>query len=539
MEYITGTEQENTGPRYGQVYLATHGGDGLRLPSMNRSFISFQYGGKYIEDFNLIATISGDRYERNGYAEFNDLVSSYDNLDGQYYWGTHFKNNQMDFTLSTDEIDQKMLDDFLHWFRPGVCRELILAEHPNRGILARVMAPPKISMLPFGKDITVPIGDDTFNTKTTIYKGDIQLSLVMDEPHWYGIKGVFVGNDIASSNDATDGIRAENYKKDLLKMVYEDDIPYAEKNINNKIVTDMIEIPVPQAGDKNIIQIMLSNGLVATRGMANVLIKDQADANLKLSHDYTDDVSRVIYFFYSGTAPAHTILTFTMTPILSSRTNQPPYIICPKNTYSDTNTNDEYNVPHSIITIRGRNEFQFWFTTPNVYTSYNKALDIMNKMINNGDYTVEDIVATLRDQVFHKAAREWAVKIMNTQTVNNGIDKSAVFDEMKEFLLNDDEENKVVNPVTFEFNSELGKATGDFTYRNNQENLVTVREDVGDMVRSNYIIIQDKDYFTSDGTIKYYSDTNLTRQMNSHVLYHNMDGVVISNLQFKYKNMYL
>jgi hypothetical protein len=54
---------------------------------MRRSFISFSYGereGKrvYIEDFNLLATISSDRWERDGYSSFNDLTTTYDNLDG-------------------------------------------------------------------------------------------------------------------------------------------------------------------------------------------------------------------------------------------------------------------------------------------------------------------------------------------------------------------------------------------------------------------------------------------------------------------------
>jgi len=42
-----------------QVYLATHEGSGeRRLPYMNRSFISFRFGDRNIEDFNLIATFS-------------------------------------------------------------------------------------------------------------------------------------------------------------------------------------------------------------------------------------------------------------------------------------------------------------------------------------------------------------------------------------------------------------------------------------------------------------------------------------------------
>jgi len=49
---------------------------------MYRSFISFTYGGRRIEDFDLIATISGDRINHNAYSSFEDTVTSYDNLDG-------------------------------------------------------------------------------------------------------------------------------------------------------------------------------------------------------------------------------------------------------------------------------------------------------------------------------------------------------------------------------------------------------------------------------------------------------------------------
>ena len=88
-----------------QVWYATHDGKGRPLPFMNRSFISFTYGGKKIEDFDLIATIDGDRLNRKAYAVFDDIVTTYDNLDGQHYWATHYKANEMDFTLSTDGID--------------------------------------------------------------------------------------------------------------------------------------------------------------------------------------------------------------------------------------------------------------------------------------------------------------------------------------------------------------------------------------------------------------------------------------------------
>ena len=57
-----------------QVYKATHIGE-LRLPYMNRSFISFSYGGKNIEDFNLIAYNKNDQMSRDLYASFVDTTT--------------------------------------------------------------------------------------------------------------------------------------------------------------------------------------------------------------------------------------------------------------------------------------------------------------------------------------------------------------------------------------------------------------------------------------------------------------------------------
>jgi len=86
---LVGNEVASLTPPRTQVYQATHDGQSY-LPFMQRSFISFSYGGKNIEDFNVLAYTSGDRMEREGYAEFEDLTSTYDTIQGQFYWGTYF-----------------------------------------------------------------------------------------------------------------------------------------------------------------------------------------------------------------------------------------------------------------------------------------------------------------------------------------------------------------------------------------------------------------------------------------------------------------
>ena len=190
--------------KHTQVYTATHKGEGAnsRLPFMNRSFISFSFSDKkknetdeeklvYIEDFSLVATINGDRLERKGYSEFEDLTSDYEILDGHFYWGTHYTNHELTFDLATDAMTQNELDSFLHWFQPGKVRELVLSEHPNRAVLARVAATPELHLLPFEQPTIKKIAGQEYKTSTTLYKGEITLTFVMEEPYWYSKINIF------------------------------------------------------------------------------------------------------------------------------------------------------------------------------------------------------------------------------------------------------------------------------------------------------------------------------------------------------------
>lgn len=228
---------------YSQVYAATHKGE-QRLPFMNRSFISFSFGGKYIEDFNLIATIENNRWNRKASAEFEDLVDEYNILDGQFYWGTHYKPNKISFRLATDGITQRELEDFRNWFAGGKTRELILSEHPNRAILARVSTPPNFTLLPFEEPATITIKDITYSTSTTKYKGEITLDLVMDLPFWYSKINIFGYYDEGThtyrdtwtdANGKTISVLNAYENLDVMKIVLEDNIP-----ISSMITTSLL-----------------------------------------------------------------------------------------------------------------------------------------------------------------------------------------------------------------------------------------------------------------------------------------------------------
>lgn len=192
-----------------QIQTITKDGQGNPLSILSRQFFSFSYGGRNIEDFDLVATFPNDRLDKTIYAEFNDTVSEYSELDGQLFWLSSFTAGKINFTLSTDGITVSQLEDFKSWFRPGIERELILSENHNRGILARVASAPAMSLLPFEQDIEVEVNNTIYTTKTSLYKGDITLELVMDDPKWYSLNSII--NEITP---------------ETLKIIHEDGIPH-------------------------------------------------------------------------------------------------------------------------------------------------------------------------------------------------------------------------------------------------------------------------------------------------------------------------
>ena len=71
-----------------QVQTATRDGQGNSLSILGRQFISFSYGGRNIEDFDLLAVFSGDRLEKGIYSSFEDITTEQDEIDGQIFWGS-------------------------------------------------------------------------------------------------------------------------------------------------------------------------------------------------------------------------------------------------------------------------------------------------------------------------------------------------------------------------------------------------------------------------------------------------------------------
>lgn len=566
--------------RYSQVYQATHQGDGenSRLPYMRRSFISFSYGereGKrvYIEDFNLLATISSDRWERDGYSSFNDLTTTYDNLDGQQYWNTHYKTNTITFKLATDGIDQYMLEEFLHWFSAGITRELILSEHPNRAQLARVAEPPQLSLLPFEGHTTIMVSGVERDITTTLFKGEITLKLITDDPHWYA-KDNILGKKVEETDPITGLLKAryidywtdandqEVYifaSQDALKILYEDGIPLGSMIENNMLLgnkayanvendTDGLIWSEPE-GSEN-----FANG-VGARCWGTVTAADRTGGNPNPVGTYVGKIAGAIvdvsgngisslaagtpaYFYYAGTAPSPATISFSIVPTFNAQ----GYFTAINNSFTSSST------PYNTFTITSETTQELKFTTPNLITSYNQAVEILQTMYPNEEDSLVKIRKEIVKKVRHPAVREWANSLLSGSSKISDNISSTIAEKMSSFFKSNSTNYMRMH---FVFNSKTGSAIGSFSYREPTSNLsmaagtsvitsstiVDANEDVGDMLVSNNLMITDRNYPNEYGKIVKWQDT-LVGHKYSHKISHDITQS-ITELQIEYQNMYL
>lgn len=421
-----------------QVQTATRDGQGNPLSILNRQFISFSYGGKNIEDFDLLVIFNGDRLSKEIYAPFNDTTTEQAELDGQMFWRSNFKAGQINFSLATDGMTSKQLEDFKKWFEPGIEKELILSEYHNRGILARVSAPPQMSLLPFEEEVEVKIGNIVEKTKTSLYKGEISLSFVMDEPYWYAKESVLQG-DITS---------------EVLKLVFEDNIPHKE----------MLKTSC------------LLGGNLYFDYEKNELKDFNSFSGLNINSNQKD-----VYLYYCGTAPARPIISFE-TKLLINEDNGEIFFNGDNSPYISFGSDLNYK--------------KLKFGLPSIFSSYNNALKTVSDYLENNGTDIFKLRALLRDSIYNYYARSFIMSVIDKMRsdkeyidINGKIDrinfKKSFIDYMKKFY---DDSNLVFCSINNQTGEVIIKTK--VLLNSNDEKYSEITENAGNMIKSNYLSIE-------------------------------------------------
>lgn len=445
-----------------QVIEATKDRQGNPLSVLNRQFISFSYGGKLIEDFGLIACFPGDRLEKTIYAEFNDTTTEQSELDGQLFWLSKYNNGSLTFTLATDGMTGQQMEEFKAWFIPGVERELILTEYHNRAILARVAAAPNMSMLPFEHDVNVVIGGQTYSTKTSLYKGEITIEFTMDDPFWYAKESLITSAAAALT-------------KEQLKLIYEDGIP--------------------------VLSMVSSTGTYLFANNQKVVNGSISSSPLTLSG--ADNEQNDAYLYYCGTAAAKPEISFNIELEMNSSTGEISFPLGDTAQYCRISLGVQPN----------RKDFLFWL--PSDFSSYNAALEYVQDFTGT---SILDLRALIRDNTYSRYSQAWAIALIDA--ARNDPDHTYVSvdgeilsgfrtwfaSQMARYA------NAAADSCSVTINSDTGMVYFTFTClsytggdlmdsdaQTTEETEITIP--AGDMVKSDYLILQDRNLPNAQGTI--------------------------------------
>lgn len=130
-------------------------------------FLAFSFMGKHsYEDFGIIRTSDGNRYNEDLSPQFSDITAEVPGGEGLYYFGT--KNKQRDFNVSFafDGLTEGKLRELKTWLNGKEMGDLWFSEAPFKVYTVKVTGKPSLKTLCFDKF------DETTNTFQRIYKGE-------------------------------------------------------------------------------------------------------------------------------------------------------------------------------------------------------------------------------------------------------------------------------------------------------------------------------------------------------------------------------
>jgi predicted phage tail component-like protein len=148
-------------------------------------FIGFTYNGKHSwNDLGIYRTSDGSRYNANLTAAMTDKTAEVAGSDGQYYFGTTFKNKTFTINYAFDGLTEEKFQQLKTVFDGDGIHDLIFDENPDRVWSAKVTGTASIKYLCFDdNDI-----DDDYQR---IYKGEGSITFTCYFPYarsieWYG-----------------------------------------------------------------------------------------------------------------------------------------------------------------------------------------------------------------------------------------------------------------------------------------------------------------------------------------------------------------
>ena len=113
-------------------------------------FLGFSFNGKHSwDDFKIIRTSDGDRYNINLGPQSQDKTAENPGGDGMYFFSSNHKQKVFDIKFAFEELDDVKLRKMKRWLSGKEVGDLWFDEEPYKVYSAKVTGQPSIRIIPF------------------------------------------------------------------------------------------------------------------------------------------------------------------------------------------------------------------------------------------------------------------------------------------------------------------------------------------------------------------------------------------------------
>lgn len=138
-------------------------------------FRGFRFGNVHSSDLQLEVVSTSNRYEARTLPAPTDTVQDVPGSDGQYYFGSVFKNREITVNVAFDNVSEQIYRKIRQLFATDKLQDLVFDEEPYKTWKAKLKAKPEFKSLCFK--------DDDGNR---VYKGDGKLQFICYFPYAFG-----------------------------------------------------------------------------------------------------------------------------------------------------------------------------------------------------------------------------------------------------------------------------------------------------------------------------------------------------------------
>lgn len=138
-------------------------------------FQGFRFGNVHSSDLNLEVVSTSNRYEARTLPAPTDTTTDIPGSDGQYYFGSIFKNRDITINVAFDNVSEENYRKIKQLFATDKPQDLVFDEEPYKTWKAKLKAKPDFKSLCF-----------TNSDGERVYKGDGKLQFICYFPYAFG-----------------------------------------------------------------------------------------------------------------------------------------------------------------------------------------------------------------------------------------------------------------------------------------------------------------------------------------------------------------